>query len=478
MQRSASTRDRSVPIAAIAALLVVLVASRLAHLSTGPLDFDEGVYWLSMRLMRAGNPLFTSVYSSQPPAFLLLTEPPWNWLGGSIEAGRAVMLAWAVVGVGAGGVLGWCLGGRVVAVALAALLTVDPRMVDQSITLQADGPATSLALVSAAAAALALTVRNESGRAVAAAVCGAALALGVLTKLFDIAIVPCIVLLILSGPRRARVGVIAGLGALLAAAVILLPMADAWPAMWAQAVGLHLNTRAVYEGISFAFVWLILQTEWPLVAVAVIGLVVGRRAAHRAWTVGVVWTAGAFGAFVATRPLFPHHVVLAVPGLAVLGAAAIARLVSGDQRGLDLRRWRTRVGLGAIAGCVAGGLLLSHALAVLQGPGNASLVAQLRAFTPATQLLLGDDQFDQALAARDAPPQLVDTSGVRIRGEDLTASRLEASLLSGRPVCGVLFASGRLSGVAGFPAWVATEFPTRHELPNGAVLYTRTPCPP
>jgi hypothetical protein len=107
--------------------------------------------------MRAGNPLFTSVYSSQPPAFLLVTEQPWDWLGGSIEAGRAVMLAWSVLGVGAGAALGWCLGGRLVGVAMAVMLTVDQRMAVQSITLQADGPATSIALLSLAAAAVAVT---------------------------------------------------------------------------------------------------------------------------------------------------------------------------------------------------------------------------------------------------------------------------------------------------------------------------------
>ena len=92
-----ATVGRALAIAAIGAVLIALVATHLPHLSAGPLDYDEGIYWLSLRSMRAGHPLFTSVYSSQPPAFLLVTEPPWSWLGGSIEAGRAVMLAWSAV---------------------------------------------------------------------------------------------------------------------------------------------------------------------------------------------------------------------------------------------------------------------------------------------------------------------------------------------------------------------------------------------
>ena len=107
MKRLASIRGCALPITAIVTVLIAPCATRIPHLTTGPLDVDEGVYWLSMRSLRAGNPLFTSVYSSQPPAFLLVTEPRWDWWGGSIEAGRAVRQAWSVLGVGAGAVLGW-----------------------------------------------------------------------------------------------------------------------------------------------------------------------------------------------------------------------------------------------------------------------------------------------------------------------------------------------------------------------------------
>ena len=481
MKRLASIRGRALPIAAIVAVLVALVATRLPHLSTGPLDFDEGVYWLSMRSMRAGNPLFTSVYSSQPPAFLLVTEPPWDWLGGSIEAGRAVMLAWSVLGVGAGAVLGWCLGGRVVGVATAVLLTVDPRMVDQSITLQADGPATSLALVSLAAAALAVALSGRRWRAVAAVVGGAAMALGILTKLFDVGVVPALalVLVLLSGQRRwASLG-LAAAGMVAVAAVVLLPIVDAWPAMWHQAVALHAGNRALYPGISVSFMTQFLHTEWPVAVVAAVGLLNGWRRGRGAWMVGVVWIAGAMGALVATRPVFPHHMVLVIPGLALLGGTGFAGVVAEVRDRLD-HRGRLVAGSLSTAAAAAGALLMQHALTApaLAVPTNFALVARLQALTPASALLIGDDQFDQALAARDAPPHFVDTSSVRLRDEGITAATLETVLLADPRVCGVLFASGRLSGLPGLVAWVSVEYPARNSLPAGAVLYTRSACQP
>jgi 4-amino-4-deoxy-L-arabinose transferase-like glycosyltransferase len=471
-------RGRALPIAAIVAIVLVLIATHLPHLSAGLRDYDEGIYWLSLRSMREGNPLFTSVYSSQPPAFLLLTEPPWNWLGGSIEAGRAVMLAWSVIGVGAGAVVGWCLGGRLVGVAMAVLLTVDPRMLDQSIIMQADGPAVSLALLSLAAAALAVTVTGRRWRGVAAVVAGAAMALGVLTKLFDVGVVPALVVVLLAGPRRwASLG-LAAAGGVAMAAVVLLPMAAGWGAMWNQAVGLHLSaqTRVLNQALNITFLEQFLRTEWPVVAVAAVGLLIGWRVSRRAWTVGVLWTAGAMAAVAATRPLFPHHMVLVIPGLALLGAIGFAAVVSEIGDRLDQGRL-VAVALAAVAavGCA---LLMEHALAApaLAARTNTALAARLQALTPASALVIGDDQFDQALAGRDPPPQFVDTSGVRLVGGDITAATVEGVLISDPRVCGILFQSGRLARLPGLVAGVSAELPVHTTLPGGALLETRPAC--
>ncbi len=356
-----ATVGRALAIAAIGAVLIALVATHLPHLSAGPLDYDEGIYWLSLRSMRAGHPLFTSVYSSQPPAFLLVTEPPWSWLGGSIEAGRAVMLAWSAVAVAAGSVLGWRLGGRLVGVATALLLTVDPRMVDQSITLQADGPAVALGLVSLAAAAVAVTIDSRRWRNVAAVVAGVAMALGLLTKLFDVGIVPALLALLLTSRQRWALVGLAAAGGVAAAAAVLLPMADAWQAMWTQAIGLHLSTstRALDQALSLSFLKQFLHSEWPVVAVAALGALIGWRHTRRLWLVGVVWVGGAMAAVAVTRPLFPHHMVLVIPGLAVLGATGFAAVVAeiGERSG---RR----------PAVVVGGLATVAALAAAHSPAS------------------------------------------------------------------------------------------------------------
>ncbi len=214
------------------------------------------------------------MYSSQPPAFLLFTEPVWALLGGGIVAGRAVMLAWGAVAVVAGSVIGWRLGGRVAAVAAAVTLAVDPIMVRQSVVLQADGPATAIGLVAVAFAAVAITSANRRWGMAAAALAGAALAIGFLTKFLDIAVVPALlaVLAVRGAWRRLIPAAVAG--GLIAAAAILLPLHDAWQAMWNQAVGLHLDTRSATSGISIRDA---LGIRWHLAVIALAGAVVGFR---------------------------------------------------------------------------------------------------------------------------------------------------------------------------------------------------------
>ena len=55
---------------ALAAILVAALAVRLPLLLGPQIDYDEGVYWASLRALAAGHGMFVPVYSSQPPAFV------------------------------------------------------------------------------------------------------------------------------------------------------------------------------------------------------------------------------------------------------------------------------------------------------------------------------------------------------------------------------------------------------------------------
>jgi hypothetical protein len=466
-------RRGALAIGAIGVAVVVTAATRLPLLGGGQIDWDEGVYWLSMQSMQAGHALFTSVYSSQPPAFLLLTEPPWALFGGGIVAARAVMLAWGVIAVVAGGAIGWRLGGRVAAVAVAVTLAVDPLMVRQSLVLQADGPATSLGLVAVALGAVAVTTRHRRWGTLAAGLAGAALVIGLLTKLLDVAVVPALVAVLAArgGWRRLLGAAVAG--GIVAACAVMVPLHDAWSSIWSDAVGLHISTGSSSAGLTVIDG---LTERWKLGALAAAGAVVGWRRHPRLVITGLAWLGGAALAMAVTHPLWPHHAVSASPGIALLCAAGISTAFGWLEQ-LPQKRRSTMAATGLAITLAAGSALyLASGLRQLPFKDFSSLAGRLAAATPATAQVVGDEEYAQALAHRAAPPLFVDTSNTRMYAEIGALRRLEATADGTPPVCAVLFSSGRFAGLPGFRVWVADHYPVRLSLGPSQDLYLLPGC--
>ena len=476
MERVATRRRAGITIGATLIVVVVTVASRVAYLRGPEVDWDEGVYWLSLLSMSAGHPLFQSVFSSQPPAFLGFTEPLWAVLGGGIGAAREVMLGWWVAAVIAGAWIGWRLDGGVAAVAMATVMCVDPLGVRQSATFQSDGPATALATIALALGVLAVTTPRPRLSLAAAALLGAGFALGELNKLFDVAAVPALLgLLVLAPGGRRRRLILAGLvGGLVAAAAVLLPLAGSLTAVWNQVVGTQLGASGVDYGAPLGSV--IRDHSQPLLALAALGLVAAWRRHTALWLIGLLWSAGAVGLLAVLTPLWEHESVIATPGVALLAAAGCSWLV-----GWLTNHWPGRVttlGLPVVGAAGAVAILLIAGLGQLApNRGEPGLVAALERDTPAAGYVLGDGQFYQAEAGRQAPPEFVDTSATRFIGQGIKASDLE-SAASQPDVCAVLFSSGRLAGVTGFETWVADRFPQHYAVGSGSTLYVMPDCSP
>jgi hypothetical protein len=96
----------------------------------------------------------------------------------------------------------------------------------------------------------------------------------------------------------------------------------------------------------------------------------------------------------------------------------------------------------------------------------------LDAVTRPDQLVVTDAQFLVAKARRSTPPQLVDTSFVRIQSGYLSNAQLiEISRQSN--VHTVLFYTGRLGGMRGFYLWVSQHFRKSQDYGNGRELWTK-----
>jgi 4-amino-4-deoxy-L-arabinose transferase-like glycosyltransferase len=486
----------------LAVILIVGLLLRLWPITGISADYDEGVYWQSLRAMAAGQPLYTAVFSSQPPFFLLGLYPFYQVFGQSLVAARFGVVVYSLAGVLGLYAAGRMIGGRWAGVVAAALLAFEPLYVTESRTLQAEVPSLAFQIVCVA---LAVAAGRAAGRQrlVLAALSGVALGLGVLTKLSDIvALFPALLYLIPwaepapgntlpAAFRRAlpALGALA-LGVGVAFVLVLAPFVGHLDLVYDQAVRFHFAAaQAVNRGLSYNVTFLLRTGElYPLWLLAILALILALR--RRSWVVlpPLVWLLATLLLLLDQQPLFDHHRTLLSAPLALLAALCVPLALQSSASGpLHFARVTPPAApRGVLVGLVSLALLVGLGLNLRAGhtasrPPDAlqtQMASALERFSLPGELVASDDQYVAGLADRSVLPQLVDTSMVRIESGYLTTAQVEA-LLTQNDTSVVLFASNRFDLLPGFRAWVASRYTVVTTFPNGGALYLKgSPGPP
>jgi len=449
-------RTRRAPI--LIAIAVLTVALRIpAFLATRHVSFDDGVYGASAVAMRTGALPFREVFSSQGPLFL-----PLVWLFDlvglrTLDAPRLLSVASGLALVAATWSAARALRLRATAAAAAAaLVATSGSVLWVTGPLTSDGPGLALA-VGAVAAALwyrrtpSLRLALSAGALLGAALSVKSLLLG--------AAVPVGWALF---PNRRHLGAAAGVAAGLGLAVAL-----PWGLgrVWDQAFRYHLEAAGPRTPV--ANLRKVLSTlgdrDLPVLLAALAALVAGlavpnrrsmsgiQRKSKAGWTGeggwGLVagWLLATAVVLAAEHPLWRPHVSHLIPPAALLVASAFDRL-----------RRRLRAGavvMVAVAACAVVPYHLVHLSEVLwpapPGPALAAARADLRAL-PAGAEAISDDPGVVWRAGRRTPPDLVDTSILRIDSHRITAASL-ARAAADRRVCAVLVWSHRFGDLAVLP---------------------------
>src|SRR5690242_5763752 len=174
---------------------VIALALALQTLQGPSTDYDEGVYWQSLRAMANGHPLFSSVFSSQPPLFLLSVYPFYMLFGQSLGAARIALIVFSLAGIAGTYVAGRALGHHAIGAVACILLALDPLYEHGAHTLQAELPSVAMQIWAVACAIFAM---RASGRRRTWLAVGSGILLGcaLLIKLFAIvALVPIVLYL-------------------------------------------------------------------------------------------------------------------------------------------------------------------------------------------------------------------------------------------------------------------------------------------
>ena len=103
---------------------------------------------------------------------------------------------------------------------------------------------------------------------------------------------------------------------------------------------------------------------------------------------------------------------------------------------------------------------------------DARVLHDLDVVTRPDQFVITDAQFVVAQANRSTPPQLVDTSGVRVHSGYLSADQL-ISLATQPQVQAIFFYTDRLIAVPGFQQWVSLHFHRVYDYGNNQGIWVK-----
>jgi 4-amino-4-deoxy-L-arabinose transferase-like glycosyltransferase len=459
-------RGRLTAWAAVAVGLAFLVTEAMV-LNVRVRDYDEGVYWQSVRALVRGEPLFRSVFATSPPGFYYAVLP-FYWVGHSLGSLRVGILVLGLVGLAATYVVGRLLAGDLAGLVAILLVATSWHYLHQSAILQADGPAVGISML---ALALALGAVRAGGRLRDALAVGSGLALAFSagTKFFGaVTVVPLAFVLLGASRGRGRLAAAAIAGSLIGLVIVLWPALASPHAAFDQLVLSHLRSGQVQGGLGGNFRMLLLNRELPLEALAALGVLMAAVRRDRAIVMPLAWAGASVLAILLYHPLFPHHLVLLAMPLALVVA-------------VGLRNMRP---LGIGGGLVAGGLVLATAaagavvafgdiqLALTPDLHDAEMTAAVEAASRPGEYWISDNPYAVAAAGRDIPGPVVDTSSQLPSSGLLTVRDLEAARVR-YDVHWVLVDSFRLDAIPGFRDWLNEHFHPVERLGGRAVIYTR-----
>jgi 4-amino-4-deoxy-L-arabinose transferase-like glycosyltransferase len=495
------------------ALLIIAFGMRLYNLGQ-PFDhdgYDEGVYWQSLLAMRAGYTLYQQIFYSQPPFFLLSTYPIFALFGSTLWSARLGIALVSLVGFLGAYLMGKALSGRLGAIVAMLLLVVDPLYFSQSQKIEAEVSSAAFSFVAVGAAYLwwenpegTAGVGNNDTSLYLAALSGITLSLGVLCKLLSVTSIVPIAMLVLArlwqiwrkqlGTNRRRRSlrpiIILIIASIVTALLLLLPFLGSSTAMFRDVVMFHTDARITLINNQVHNIQILqnfAQTNLLLLIAAAYGLVVALI--RRDWRVIplLAWTFVSLALLWEEVPLFYRHFITLIPPL-------IAIAIMGIGGGVDpspVKGFLSKFKLPFVMPSLAVLLILAvvvtdiqtyqpyYQYSVIRGNDSfahleAHVANDVRNSITPDQLVVTDGQFVAALADRNTPPDLVDTSIVRIVSGYMTNQQL-INEASQPQVHAVLFFMDRLRlpQLKAFYTWVTQHFHLKYDYGHGKQLWVR-----
>ena len=479
---------------ALVAITLDIRATKLSEI------YDEGVYWESLRAMSAGHRLYQQIFFSQPPLFLLSIYPFYELLGSTITSARAGVATLSLLGLPGAYLMGKALAGRAAGILAMILLLVTPMYLAQAQALEAEGPATAFLFLTVGSALM--WWKHPTGRRgmAFAVLCAVTLSMGIFIKLLDVTAVIPILLVVLAriwnirhetspGVLNSLLPIAAAIvAAVITTLIILAPFLGSMDALVQQVVMFHLAAAKTMVGSEFGVgnvqkLAHFFVANRALSMLALIGVTITLM--RRDWHIVplLAWFLTNLILLITQVPLWARHPIILIPPLIAFVALGLQGLPE-----IPMRRpiaWQQRAAL--LMGLLALATIINsfrhdyyhYQDLRTQTAGTDQWMTQVAAdierVTTPDQWIITDTQFVAALANRDTPPWLVDTSVTRVLSGYLTSQELRRVAADPR-VHAIVFATDQFTRapLSSFHPWVAEHFRLLRTYNTGVELWYRS----
>ena len=459
--------NRALFLVAAAIILMAIFALQLNFLLWGQWTYDEGFYFLAVRLMDKGFLPYHQLHMSEQP-LMAWSAYAAHWLWNSIWGMRFLMVGFAVVSVAALINIGRVLNGPLTGILAGLLLATHYEFFHDTRLVNPETTSAALALV-----AIVLLLRYCTfGKRYLLVLSALAVAASFLFKLFMVIVLPLAALILAFYPAglkdKKRVFTDFAIWFGLIAVTV--------PAIWAvvgfsglieQSILFYFsrNSAYVYDlSANLQTIWKIL-VSWPLLSIlGLVGLGVAIYQFKQWGWVVISWTLLTLLFLLTFTPLRSKHLRMLMPLLALLAALGLSQLIS---------LWLKQTGILAKLGGAILIILLGIALTVematpfnrLVKPvkplveGSAEIVAQgLVNYTAPNDCIITDDPYLAYVSGRLPPPWLSNLSYARFESGSLTLAELQdITTQTGCQVAAPLF--DRLkNGIPGYYDWLKLNY--------------------
>jgi len=464
---------------AMVAIIALFFVWGLRHLGGFSWSWDEGVLLGTGRLTAHGYPLYTRIWYNYPPIFPLLLKWVFRIEGETISAARGMALCFSALALVAAAWVAYEVHGKSAAALLATiLLLIAPPFLANSRAVLADLPAAGLA---ALAVALALRATARRSRLLWL---GAGLAWGFSlgikpTSVFAAA--PLLLLAIINSdgaaPEFDNLRAIAGrcllgIGGVAIALAVGLLTVDVG-AFVQQMMGTFASSQAettldLAKNVSKIAGYLAFANDNPIqygyIALAAVGIGALWREPRnlKHWAL-IAWFALGLIVWISYSPLYTHHLVTLLIPFVILAAIGLETTIATLATRLR-SRWLAVLGVVSLVLLLIGlPAQVARDLSLAWPPDDdededaLKAAALVQTWVQPDEWIVTDSLTLAFHADRDVPPELVNTSSMRIKTGQLTTAQAITWTKQYQPAA-IIFWDDRLEDLPGYAEWVEQRY--------------------